>query len=354
MAVVKSGAVVLWVVFGLLSILVILGARSLVISMEQIPSLIDLTVSYIRLESVGFFLGTLAKYFLIPLLLLKRSREVAWLLAAQFGSNLLCDGILIGSFPFSLNLNVVGVAWANILVPFGQIALAMRFLCDAGIPIFSTGAPPKNGWLWNWWIRGWRSGAESLVRNTAYAVMVLRLVNEVQGQKSFWAANQLMWGWLLVPVLALGEVIRRDTAERPDRFRINLPKYLLVTSLIALGWIACLPFLSSFIGVILKASEPAPVMEIVLALIGFYVIFAFNHVADSIFYGLGRTDFMLRQTLIVNITVYGIAYCLNRAGLFVPSVFKIVVLFGLGIATDAGITFTQLQRLLRAQTPQSF
>lgn len=56
------------------------------------------------------------------------------------------------------------------------------------------------------------SGLESFVRNIAYMLMISRMVNMVGGQGTYWVANNFIWGWLLLPVLQLGELIKRETA----------------------------------------------------------------------------------------------------------------------------------------------
>lgn len=54
------------------------------------------------------------------------------------------------------------------------------------------------------------SGLESLVRNLAYMLMVVRMVNVVNEQGTYWVANNFIWGWLLLPVTQLAELIKRD------------------------------------------------------------------------------------------------------------------------------------------------
>jgi hypothetical protein len=55
---------------------------------------------------------------------------------------------------------------------------------------------------------------------------------------------------------------------------------------------------------------------------------------DSTFYGIGRTDYMLYQSLIVNILFYGTAYILFKVGIYVPTLQNIALLFGLGMLFD--------------------
>jgi len=70
---------------------------------------------------------------------------------------------------------------------------------------------------------GGYSGVESLIRNLAFMIVILRMINVVNEQGTFWVTNNFIWGWLLIPVLALGELIKRDCAEDSNNIRkINL------------------------------------------------------------------------------------------------------------------------------------
>ena len=62
-------------------------------------------------------------------------------------------------------------------------------------------------------------------------------------------------------------------------------------------------------------------------------------IADSVFYGRGRTDLMLYQSLIVNSVFYGGVFMLYQTGVSVPTLVGIAVMFGTGIAIDSIITF---------------
>ena len=77
-----------------------------------------------------------------------------------------------------------------------------------------------------------------------------------------------------------------------------------------------------------------------MILLGFYVVFAFNNVIDSIFYGLGKTGYMLCQSLIVNIVLYGTAFILYQTGVYQPTLESIAIMFGCGILMDKAVTIT--------------
>ncbi len=95
-------------------------------------------------------------------------------------------------------------------------------------------------------------------------------------------------------------------------------------------------------------SDYMAVYHLVLISIGFYIVFAFNNVVDSIFYGRGRTDLMLYQSLLVNGLFYGGAFILYQLGVYQPTLICIAVLFGLGMTFDSLITFFMYYRFRRS------
>ena len=60
---------------------------------------------------------------------------------------------------------------------------------------------------------------------------------------------------------------------------------------------------------------------------------------DNIFYGSGRTDLMLIQSLAINILYYGTLYILYQIGIYRPTIIQIALMFGVGMALDSLLTF---------------
>jgi hypothetical protein len=216
-----------------------------------------------------------------------------------------------------------------------------------GVGLFPKGFTLDFRWLGEWFRIGGLSGLESFVRNAAFILMVIRLINVVQEQGTFWVTNNFIWGWLLLPVLALGELIRRDVAEEEASIKLKSPGYFAITAIIIILWLITMPAWRWFIGDIMNIAEPETVLNLVVISLIFYVTFAFNNVVDSIFYGRGRTDLMLYQSLIVNTVFYGGAFVLYRTGVYVPTLTAIAVMFGVGIAFDSLITLIMYRRFVR-------
>ena len=104
-------------------------------------------------------------------------------------------------------------------------------------------------------------------------------------------------------------------------------------------WVITIPVWKPFLVHVMNVNEPDKIYSVILISLGFYVAFAFNNVIDSIFYGLGRTDLMLVQSVVINSVYYGGTYVAYLAGYFQPTLTGIAVLFGGGIAIDSIITF---------------
>jgi len=88
-------------------------------------------------------------------------------------------------------------------------------------------------------------------------------------------------------------------------------------------------------------------------MVGFYIVFAFNNVIDSYFYGIGRTDLMLYQSLLVNTLFYGGAFYAYQLGYFIPELESIAIMFGIGMTIDAFITFAMYRYISNKAQPLS-
>ena len=84
-----------------------------------------------------------------------------------------------------------------------------------------------------------------------------------------------------------------------------------------------------------------------MVLLGFYMLYAFQNVFDSTFYGLGKTNYMLFESVVTNTIYYGIAFILYLCGAWQPTLIGIALLFGIGNAFDAIISLVVYLFLLK-------
>ncbi|ENW4829398.1 MATE family Na+-driven efflux transporter [Vibrio vulnificus] len=325
---------------------VIVFAPDLIQAMQQSAELVEQTTSYIRLESIAILISNLLELcFLVLVLRDERGRLYAFI-ALKSLLIIGFDSLFVSQLSYSFQLGVNGVAYTNITVNTILCVIALCWLYREGL-LNPKLAFYSVSWMKKWMKIGVKSGLESFVRNTAFIVMILQLVNQVQQAGVFWVSNQFIWGWLLLPVMALGQLIKRDAACSNGLSVEKVNVYFKLTGLVVLCWLLSVPLWDDFIAHIMGVSDHQQVTNLVLLMLGFYVVFAFNNVIDSYFYGIGRTDLMLYQSLAVNTLFYGSAFVAYQLGWFEPTLEGITLMFGVGITFDAIIT-VGLYRWLRA------
>ena len=338
-----------------LTVGVLFGADWLTAAMAQKPELQSLTARFVRLEATSIMIGTMNDICIVVVVALGLHRVVFALVAIRALLTITLDSYFVGQFGFSANMGAIGVALTNISV--GAI-----LLLPSAIILIRIGALGRINagwgvaWIGSWFRVSVRSGLESAVRNLAFSLMILKLMNEVSEAGLFWVANGFIWGWLLLPILTLGTLVRQDAGNHAGRLDARFRGYFRLTSIIIGIWIVTIPGWTWFIATALSSPEAERVFALSLLMLAFYIVFAFNHILDSYFYGVGRTDLMLYQSLFVSIVYYGAAFLAYRSGSFIPDLQKIALLFGGGILIDSLVTARQFWRsgyFRIAQLPQA-
>lgn len=343
---VRTGLFSAFLVFLTMSILIVAFVSPLLKFMGQKQEIVAQTAQYIRLEAIAIQISVLFRFISIVLIMLKRNGKLLTLLAIQMILTILSDTLIVSTLPMSLKIGVNGIAIGNICVNFVLVIVGLLMLRRDGIHVISK-EKSNFAWLKDWLRIGGLSGLESFVRNAAFTLMIIRMINMVQEQGTFWVANNFIWGWLLLPILALGELIKRNTAEDSHSIKRTMPAYFVLTTGICVIWLATMPVWNVFVQKIMNVASYQSVVNVAVISIVFYIIFAYNNIVDSIFYGLGRTDLMLYQSLLVNTIYYGGMYIAYKTGLFVPSLERIAIMFGVGMAADSMITFVMFWVLNR-------
>ena len=277
---------------------------------------------------------------------LGKEKYVYALTAVKLVLCLLVDTFMVSTLPVSLNLGVNGIAFSNIIVNVILVATAIILLSKEGIALFKK-EKLSFGWMKDFAKVGGISGLESFVRNIAYMLMIARMVNMVGEQGTYWVANNFIWGWLLLPVLQLGELIKRETATDENAVKNNSLGYFVITLAICVLWCITIPLWKPFMEHVLNFSDVDKLFELVMVLLGFYMLYAFQNVFDSTFYGLGKTYYMLFESVVTNTLYYGTAFILYLCGVWEPSLIGIALLFGIGNAFDAIVSLVAYAYLLK-------
>ena len=345
---VRTGMLISFAVYALLSGVVSIFAEPLLALMAADTTILAASASYIRIESIANIFIVLTQFALVALVTLNNSRYLYAMTGIRLVLCLVTDTFLVSSLPLSAKLGVNGIACSNIIVNGILLAVSVTLLTKEEIPVFKR-EKLDFSWAKEFARVGGLSGIESLVRNVAYMVMIARMVNVVSEQGTYWVANNFIWGWLLLPVLQLGELIKQEIAADRDNLRRNTLGYLGITGMICMIWLVSIPVWKPFMTWILGFGDVDKLFSLVMLLVGFYVLFAFQNVFDATFYGLGKTSYMLFESVVTNTIYYGIAFVLYMTGVWVPTLTGIALLFGIGNAFDSIVSLCAYGFLLKKQ-----
>ena len=342
----RTGLLVSVGAYTVLSVIIIALAKPLLSLMATDKAIIDASATYIRIESVASIFSLAFNFIMVGMVTLGKEKYVYALTAVKLVLCLLVDTFMVSTLPVSLNLGVNGIAFSNIIVNVILVATAIVLLSREGIALFKK-EKLCFGWMKDFAKVGGISGLESFVRNIAYMLMIARMVNMVGEQGTYWVANNFIWGWLLLPVLQLGELIKRETATNENAVKNNSLGYFVITLAICVLWCITIPLWKPFMEHVLNFSDVDKLFELVMVLLGFYMLYAFQNVFDSTFYGLGKTNYMLFESVVTNTIYYGIAFILYLCGAWQPTLIGIALLFGIGNAFDAIVSLVAYVFLLK-------
>ena len=342
----RTGMLVSFGAHMVISTAVFLFAEQLLLLMAADKTIIDASAEYIRIESIANILACLAQFALVALISVNRSRYIYILTAVRLFLSLAFDTFLVSTLPVSLNLGVNGIGYSNIIVNLLLLAISLVLLRKEDIR-FANREKLDFSWMKEFIRTGGISGLESLVRNAAYMIMIARMVNVVGEQGTYWVANSFIWNWLLLPILQLGELIKEETAESEDNVRRNTLGYFAITFGVCIIWCVTIPLWKPFMTHVLQFSDVNKLFELVMVLLGFYVLFALQNVFDATFYGLGKTEYMLFESVVTNLVYYGGAFILYMTGIWHPTLIGIALLFGIGNAFDTVVSLGAYIFLLR-------
>lgn len=328
-----SGLSIVFIVHVILSVFVFLFAENLLELASLEPKIIEETKIYIRLESIAIVFSITSEYLLIYLATLGKIRDIIWFSFIKAVLLICGDVWFISGNDYSLNLGINGIAISNLII---NILLSIYVLYKGNILkfIYFTQALNNIDWIKSWFKLGAFSGLESFVRNTVFFIMILRMMNKIGEQGTFWITNSIIWGILLAPAMALAEVVKRDVASDYKNIIYNTRYYILTITLFSILWIISIPFLEKFLFNVLKINNSL-IIHLIIIQTGFYIVFMFNNsVFDATLTGLGLTKYLLYQSIIVNIGYYGVVYFLYSSGYIEMSLDNIAYIFGGGMIVD--------------------
>ena len=330
---IKTGFLVIIIIFIISCGVLYVSIPSLVHLMAQNQALIAETTEYVRIEIFSFFFNSLNDFLMIPVELMMMKRAIIICLLVKVVLTIILDLTFLSDLGFSLNLGVNGVAYSNIITGFVNMVLISTFLIRAHSPSWNE---LKKNWNFAWlktWLRlGLFSGLDSLIRNLTYMLVILRSMNLLSDAGLYWTTNTFIWSWLLLPFLPLSEILKVDisiTKVKENHIRKMLG-YAIITLLIALLWAITIPAWNPFFTRVLNAETPEENVNLALLLFPFYIFFMFGSLITSVLYALGRTNLIAFKSIIGNIVI-GILFSLTLLDVIPVNLNSVSIIFGIGL-----------------------
>ncbi|WP_207637188.1 MATE family Na+-driven efflux transporter [Lachnospira multipara] len=340
---IRSGLLVSFGVYAVCSVLVATFINPLLQFMAVSTDIIEESVAYIRIECVANVFGILYSFLLVALVSIGKDKMVYIMTGAKLVMCIILDTMLVSNLPVSMKLGVNGIGISNCISNLLLFVIAFALIQSCGYPLWSKERLSFD-WMKDFFKIGGISGLESFVRNVAYMLMVSRMVNMVGEQGTYWVANNFIWGWLLLPITQLAELIKQETAKGEKAVRENTLGYFFITTVICLLWIVLIPAYKLFMRYVLGFDDVKKLFGLVMVLLGFYVLYAYQNIFDATFYGRGKTEYMLLESVVTNSIYYGLFFVLFLTGVWTPTLIGIALMFGGGNAFDSVVSYLVYRR----------
>lgn len=345
---IRSGLLISLGIYAVCSVLVMIFVDPLLRFMAVSQDILTESASYIRIECIANIFSILYSFICVALITIDKDKLVYAITAAKLILSIILDTVLVSSLPVSLKCGVNGIGISNIISNLLLFIIAAVLISRCGYPIFEK-KKLSFAWMKDFFKIGSISGLESFVRNIAYMLMVSRMVNMVGEQGIYWVANNFIWGWMLLPITQLGELIKQETAKDRNAVRNNTLGYFAVTAMTCLLWVVTIPLYKPFMKYVLNYSDVDKLFKLVMVLFVFYVLYAFQNVFDATFYGRGKTKYMLFESVVTNSIYYGAFFILYLCGAWKPTLIGIALMFGFGNAFDTVVSYLAYRHFLKKE-----
>ncbi len=312
------------VIYMVFSVITLIYCSHIVSTM--VPGHIGEVTVYLRLETIGFIIGNIVSFVNVLFVVLEKPLYIYAMVILKTIFTIIGDLFLIPQF------GVNGVAYSNIAVNTVCVVICLIAVCRENL--IAVSFQFDKVFLKEYMFIGLFSGFQILLDNLIYAAVVCKMVNEVEEQGSYWVANNIIWGLMLIPISALAEIIKKDC-----RGKLSLKKlrnYNLVIIVAFLAWLCFIPMLNPFLKNVMGIENLKVVKHILITLIPFYLAYSYTVLFDNILIGYGKTQYCFIISAIVNLIYYPIVYRLMLKGVFTPNITFICMMFGFGMVIHLG------------------
>lgn len=276
---------------------------------------------YLRLETIGFIIANIVSFVNVLFVVLEKPLYIYAMVILRTIFTMAGDLFLIPKF------GVNGVAYSNIAVSSVCVVLCLFVVWRENL--IAVSFQFEKSFVKEYLSIGLFSGAQILLDNIIYSMIVCKMVNAVAQQGNYWTANNIIWGLMLIPISALAEIIKKDCKGKLTATKLqHYNRVIIATFLI---WLCFIPVLNPFLKNIMGIKNYAEIRHILIVLIPFYLVYNYTVLFDNILIGHGMTYYCFAVSIVVNLVYYPIMHSLLSKGIFKPDITFVCMMFGFGM-----------------------
>lgn len=306
-------------VYIIFSIITLIYCEYIVSAMT--PERISEVTGYLRLETIGFIIGNIVSFVNVLFVVLEKSAYIYAMVVLRTMFTIIGDLILIPRF------GVNGAAYSNIAV--NAVCVVLCLIAVVREKLIAVSFRFQGSFLKQYLWIGFFSGFQVLLDNLIYSAIVCKMVNRVSEQGNYWVANNIIWGLMLIPITALGEIIKKECRDKTDRAKLKAYNLIIIATFLV--WICFIPMLNPFLKNVMGIQDYGAIRRILIILMPFYLAYSYSALFDNLLIGYGKTQYCFVVSVIVNLVYYPIVYVLTLKGVFVPDITFICMMFGFGM-----------------------
>jgi len=306
-------------IYILFSIFILIYCKLIVSNMTD--SNISEVTTYLNLETIAFIINNFINFFMVILIFINKAKYfyVSCLLRTIF--------IIFGDLYLIPKFQVNGVAISNILVNFLILIFCLIVLYKEKLfPEFSLKFDKLL--IKDYFYGGSFIALQIILDNLIYVLIVGKMITSVNEQGNYWVANNVIWGFLLIPVMSLADIIKKE-ANILTNYKIKYFSKVIIINFIL--FLIYLIFSNSFLKNIMQLKDFTLITSIIKVSTIFYLFYMISLVIDNIFIAQNQSKYLFYISLIVNLIYYPIVYYLVKINFFTPSINFICYMFGIGI-----------------------
>ena len=306
-------------IYILFSIFILIYCKLIVSNMTD--SNISEVTTYLNLETIAFIINNFINFFMVILIFINKAKYfyVSCLLRTIF--------IIFGDLYLIPKFQVNGVAISNILVNFLILIFCLIVLYKEKLfPEFSLKFDKLL--IKDYFYGGSFIGLQIILDNLIYVLIVGKMITSVNEQGNYWVANNVIWGFLLIPVMSLADIIKKEANDLTNYKIKYFSKVIIINFILFLIYLI---FSNSFLKNIMQLKDFTLITSIIKVSTIFYLFYMISLVIDNIFIAQNQSKYLFYISLIVNLIYYPIVYYLVKINFFIPSINFICYMFGIGI-----------------------